>query len=146
MTLLAGLAMLALWRRRLGRVGRWALAALLCAAAALQLAAVLVLSFLDRPLDLYFDLPQLPSLLGLFRDAVGPWRELGATALALLCAAALLAAAAWAIAVCARAMQRPRAAMAVLSVAVPALCIGAVAHHAKDRTLVAFAAPDAVAE
>src|ERR1700729_990681 len=89
--LLAGLALLALSRRSLGSFWRWVLAVILCAAAGLQLASMQVLSFLDPQLDLYFDLPQVPSLVGLFRDAVGPLRAAGALMLALLSAVALLA-------------------------------------------------------
>ena len=144
--LLAGLALLALWRRRLASFWRWVLGVVLCAAAGLQLAAMLVLSLLDRQLDLYFDLPQVPSLVGLFRDAVGPFRAAGALVLVVLGVVALLAAVAWAIAVCERAVQRRHAAVTVLVLAVAAFGLGAVARDAKHETLVAFAAPAAIAD
>ena len=74
--LLAILALLALigWSgRRVGAAWRWVLAILFVTLTGLHFAAGWVAQLLDRPLDLYFDLRHVPSLAGLYLDAVG-WR------------------------------------------------------------------------
>src|SRR5579862_4357178 len=68
------LGFLGLARRRLAPAARWLLAALLLVLAALQAADTAIQHFMDRPLDVYFDLRHLPNLLGLYVDAVGIWR------------------------------------------------------------------------
>jgi len=123
MALAAGLAALTLLGRRLGRAARWALAALVLAAALLQAVAALVSSTLDRPLDLYFDLPHVPSLLGLFTQSIGPWKAAATLALAALAALALCAAVAAALGAGQRALARRGAAVAVLGAALAALAL-----------------------
>jgi hypothetical protein len=140
----AGLALLALARRPLSRVGRWLVASLLLAAALLQLVAAAVLVFLDRVLDLFFDIAHLPSLFGLFTDALGPARAGIALTLAFLGVLALLALVAWSLAILDRAIAPRRA--AVLIFALVALGIGATHWGENARTLVAFAALDDAAE
>lgn len=91
------LALLALMGRPLGATLRWLLAVFLFVAALLQFVDAKVLSIFDRVLDLYFDLPHVPSLIGLFYEAAGPWRgtatiaavALGGGVLVTLIAAAL---------------------------------------------------------
>lgn len=112
---LAVLAAAALGRRRLGRGLRWALAAVILVAALLQVVAALVQHFLDRSLDLYFDVPHLPSLFGLFTDAVGAMRADLAFALALGVMLGLLAAIAWALGAWQRALVSRQIAAGVLA-------------------------------
>jgi len=69
---LVGFFGLARWR--LGRITRWLVAALLLIAAGVQATDAAVQHFMDRPLDIYFDVRHLPNLLGLYVDAVGIWR------------------------------------------------------------------------
>src|SRR5262249_9597228 len=69
-----------------------ALAALVVAAALLNLAGAATPSLLGRDLNLYWDLRHLPSLLGLARESAGVWR--GAVATALLLGALILVGAA----------------------------------------------------
>jgi hypothetical protein len=99
---LAGLALLG---RGLGAGFRWLLAVLLFLAALLQFADAEVLSIFDRTLDLYFDLPHVPSLIGLFYDAAGPWRSTATIAAVVLGAAALVAVIAAALRTIARALE-----------------------------------------
>jgi len=138
--LAAGLGALALWRVRLGWTARLALAAVLLAAALLQAAQALVLSLLDRPLDLYFDLAHVPSLVGLAAASLGPWQAAGALVFAALAAAALVAAVAWAILAWQDVLAQRRRAVVVLAIA--ALALGQGAGHG----LVSFAAADAIAD
>jgi hypothetical protein len=72
--LIAALAGLALMGRPLSGAWRWLLALLIFMAALLQFADAVVLQLMDRELNLYFDLPQLPGLIGLFCEAEGRWR------------------------------------------------------------------------
>ncbi len=138
---LAVLAAAALGRRRLGRGLRWALAAVILVAALLQVVAALVQHFLDRSLDLYFDVPHLPSLFGLFTDAVGAMRADLAFALALGVMLGLLAAIAWALGAWQRALVSRQIAAGVL-----ALTLGGLVLAALPIRLVATAAPAAVAD
>jgi len=78
------LAVLALAGWRLPSAVRGLLAGLLCLAALLQFADAAVLALLDRQLNLYFDLPHVPQLIGLFYDAAGPWRGTAGIAATLL--------------------------------------------------------------
>src|SRR5229473_862057 len=71
---MAVLAALALAGRSLRPVWRWLLALLLCIAALLQFADAAMLGIFDRDLNLYLDLPHVPSVLALFWDAPGPRR------------------------------------------------------------------------
>jgi len=139
---LAAVALLALRGWGLGRAGHAVLTALLFAAAALQLVSALVLHLLDRSLDLYFDLAQLPSLFGLFVDAAGATRAAIATTLALAAAAGAIALIAWGLRTIERALKprdRATAALAaVMAVAVlSALPLGEI---------VSYAAPAAAAD
>ncbi|HXP32069.1 MAG TPA: hypothetical protein VN832_13330 [Stellaceae bacterium] len=120
MLLILLVACRALAGRRLPRGATIILAVLLFAAALLQAAAALVLRFLDRPLDLYFDPQHLPSLVGLFTDAMGAVRAALVLAAALLGAVALLAAIYWALRSVARALA-PRG--VVLGASVLALAV-----------------------
>jgi hypothetical protein len=133
--LLAAIALAGLARWRLGRALRIAVAALVLAAALLQFAAALVQRFLDRGLDLYFDLAQLPSLFGLFTDALGPWRATLALSAAVLVASVLLAVLAWSIGAWQKSLS-PRACAVALILALAALASGELA----------FAAPQEIAE
>src|SRR5712692_7584989 len=89
---MAVLAALALAGRSLRPAGRWLLALLLCIAALLQFADAAMLGIFDRDLNLYLDLPHVPSVLGLFWDAAGPWRGGAGIAAAALGAIAAIAA------------------------------------------------------
>ncbi len=109
----------------------------------MQFVAATVSGLLDRPLDLYFDLPQVPSLVGLFTQALGPWRAAGAAALAVLGALALVAAIAAAIGACERPLARRGIAIAALGVSAAALAIGILPRG--DEAL-SFAATDAIAD
>src|SRR5579859_4225183 len=60
--------------RRMPTGLRWTAAALLTVGALLHGIAAAVPSFLERELDLYWDLPHLPSLFGLFFAAKGFWK------------------------------------------------------------------------
>src|SRR6185437_3201290 len=73
LVLVALLAMLALAGRRLPAALRWLAAGLILLAAVLQFADAAVLAIFDRQLDLYFDLPHAPSLIGLVWVAAGAW-------------------------------------------------------------------------
>ena len=101
--LLVGLvAVFAALGRRMPTGLRWTAAALLTAGALLHAIAAAVPSFFERELDLYWDLPHVPSLLGLFFASKG-W--LKASLILLGVALALLALVA-AIALLLRAMER----------------------------------------
>ncbi len=108
LVVLALLAALALARRRLGWPARLALAVVIVAAAALQLASALVEIFLDRALDLSFDLGHVPSLVGLFVAAEGGGRAMLAAGVALVGLGALLAAVTWALGAWQMALAVPR--------------------------------------
>jgi hypothetical protein len=124
--LLGVVALLALLGRRLPTLLRWLVAAVLVVAAALQFADAVVLSLLDRELDLYFDLPHVPSLVALFYDAAGPLRGAGAIAAASIATAALIALAASALAASAEALRPPRRAAAALAIIAAALISASV--------------------
>jgi len=132
-----GVAGLARWR--IGRAAQLGLAALVLAAALLQLVAALVQRFLDRGLDLYFDVAQLPSLLGLFTEAFGPWRATAVLSGALLVLLLTLGTLAWSIGVWQK-LLTPRAS-AVALVIVAAVSAGALRWDGID-----FAAPREIAE
>jgi hypothetical protein len=73
--LLVGLvAIFAALGRRMPTGLRWAAASLLTAGALLHAIAAAVPSFFERELDLYWDLPHVPSLVGLFFAAKGWWK------------------------------------------------------------------------
>jgi hypothetical protein len=137
--LLVVLAAAALVGARLGRMGRGSLAFLLVLAAVLQLAGAFVQATLDRPLDLYFDLPQVTSLLGLLKQAEGPWLAAAIPAAMALGAIALWAASAWAIGLAEGALaQRRGASLAVLAAAGMAVLGG--------DSILSFTALDAIAD
>src|SRR5215467_12002063 len=70
--LLVGLvAVFAALGRRMPTGLRWTAASLLAAGALLHAIAAAVPSFFERELDLYWDLPHVPSLVGLFFAAKG---------------------------------------------------------------------------
>lgn len=112
--LIAVLALLALAGRRLPGWLRWLVAALVLAAALLQLADAAVLGIFDRQLNLYFDLPHVPQLLGLFFDAAGPWRGTAGIAAAVLALAAAWTLISVALAAAERALRPPSHAVAAL--------------------------------
>ncbi len=85
--LLGGLAVGTLLGRRLPLLARVGIALLVVLAAVFHLLAAAVPSFFERDLDLYWDLPHVPGLFGLFLDAAGPvkgWSALLGTLLALI--------------------------------------------------------------
>jgi len=139
---LAAVAVVTLAGGRLGRGGRGTLAAVLLGTALLQLAAALVPRFLDRALDLYFDLPQVPSLMGIVTDAVGATRAASGACVAAAGLVALLALLAWALGVVERVLATHRVATAVLALSL-ALLVGSAVSHS---TLVSFAAPAAIGD
>ncbi|HZB92048.1 MAG TPA: hypothetical protein VE397_11435, partial [Stellaceae bacterium] len=102
------LALLALTGRRLPRLLRWLVAALICLVALLQWADATVGALLDRQLNLYFDLPHVPGLVGLYWDAAGPWRGALGIAAALLAVLGAVALTARVLAAVERALRRPR--------------------------------------
>jgi len=103
--LIGVIAFLSLTGRQLAAGLRWLLAGVIFLAALLQFADAMVLSNFDRALDLYFDLPLVPSLLGLFYEAAGPWRGAATIAGAVLGAAALVALIAAALGAVGRALE-----------------------------------------
>jgi hypothetical protein len=135
---LALLALASLAGRGLGRGARIAAACVLLAAAGLQWASALVLHVLDRPLDLYFDVAHLPSLAGLFADAVGPMRAAAAAALAVAALSGAVMLIAWALGVVERALAPRSYARVVGILAALALLL--------PHAAVSFAAPHAVAD
>jgi Sulfatase len=112
--LIALLALLALAGRRQPGWLRWLVAGLVLAASLLQLADAAVLGVFDRQLNLYFDLPHVPQLLGLFYDTAGPWRGTAGIAAVLVALAAAWALIAAALAAAERALRPPRHAAATL--------------------------------
>jgi hypothetical protein len=112
------IALVALAGRRLHLWFRWLLAAVVLLAALWQVADALVLSFFDRELNLYLDLPHVPNLLGLFSGAAGPWRGvagIGAVVVALLLVLTFIA---YALGAIERALQpRVHAMVAIVLVA-----------------------------
>jgi hypothetical protein len=138
--LAAGLGALALGGMRLGSWARVALAVVILAASLLQAARALVLETLDRPLDLYFDTPHVPSLVGLAVAAAGPWRAAGAFALAALATASLLGAVAWSILAWQRLLAGRGRAVAALAIVAVALGLGGA------QGLVSFAGTQAIAD
>jgi hypothetical protein len=139
--LLAGIvAARALWRRP-GRIGPWLLAVLVLAAALLQFVAAVVSSALDRPLDLYFDLRHVPSLVGLFTQAEGAWAAAGIFALAAVALSAVLCTVAGSIGAWQRVLTTRARATTVLIVT---LAIFALGMH--GEAAVSFAATDDLAD
>lgn len=137
---LALMAALVLLGRRLGRVSRAILATLLLLAAVLQLAGTLVRHFLARGLDLYFDLGNLPSVVGLVTTAAGPVRAGLAAVLALAALVAIVLAMTWALGAWARLMTTERRAAIVL-----VLSLALVGGVAVAPGRFSAAAPDVVA-
>ena len=88
--------------RRMPTGLRWTAASLLTLGALLHAVAAAVPSFFERELDLYWDLPHVPSLLGLFFAAKG-WVKASLTLLGIVVGLVLLTAA---IAVLLRLMER----------------------------------------
>jgi hypothetical protein len=138
------LACVALAGRRLPRGTTVVLAVLLFAAALLQAVAALVPRFLERPLDLYFDPAYLPSLVGLFIDAMGAARAALVFAAALLGAVALLAAIYWALRRLERALAPRGVALGTLML-VPVL-LGAGALPARVPSPINTSASAAIAD
>jgi len=124
--LLGLLAVFSVLGRRMPTWLRWTAAGVLTLGALLHAVAAVVPSFFERELDLYWDLPHVPSLLGLFFGAKG-WLS---ASLILLGAAAALVALAVAVALLLRLMERalrgghrPQAALIVVGVSVVLLPI-----------------------
>jgi hypothetical protein len=103
--LIGVIALLSLAGRQLAAGVRWLLAGVIFLAALLQFADAMVLSIFDRALDLYFDLPHVPSLIGLFYEAAGPWRGAAAILGSALAAAAVVALIAAALGAIGRALE-----------------------------------------
>lgn len=102
------LALLALAGRRVPPWLRGLIAGLMVAAALLQFADAAVLGIFDRQLNLYFDLPHVPQLLGIFYDTAGPWRGTAGIAAAVVALLAAWALVALALAAAERALRPPR--------------------------------------
>ena len=111
---IAGIALLAVAGRHMPALARWLLAAALAVAALLQAVDAAVLSFFDRALDLYFDLPHVPRLIALFYDSAGAWRGTAAIIAAVIGMAALVWLIARALLAIERALRVPRHAAACL--------------------------------
>ncbi|HET7594173.1 MAG TPA: hypothetical protein VFK49_01905 [Stellaceae bacterium] len=124
--LIAALAVLALAGRSLRPLGRWLLALLLFIAALLQFADAAMLGIFNRELNLYLDLPHVPSVLGLFVDAAGPWRGSAELAAVLLAALAIIAAIAAVLKLAQRALVPPRHAAVCLAIVAMALVLGSL--------------------
>ena len=135
--LVAALAALALAGRPLRPVWRWLLALLLCIAALLQFADAAMLGIFDRDLNLYLDLPHVPSLLGLFWDAAGPWRGGAEIAAAALGAVAIIAALAAVLGLAQRALAPRRHATACLAIVLVALALGSLPVRGRESLLAA---------
>jgi hypothetical protein len=131
--LIALLAALALAGRRLPAMLRWALAIVIFLAAALQAADAVVLRVLERPLDLYFDLPLAPHLVALFYDAAGGWRGAAALVLAGLAVPALVVLIAAALAACERMLRPPVHAAVALGAVVAVLGAASMARLEQGR-------------
>ena len=143
--LLALLALLALAGRRLVPWLRWLLALLLVLAALLQCADAAVLGIFDRQLNLYFDLPHVPQLLGLFYDTAGLWRGTAGLvgAVALLLGAWVLVARA--LAAAERVLRPPRHAAATLALVGAVLVAAPVSGIELGRPLLGERAVPAIA-
>lgn len=98
--LAALLALIGMARLRVPGWLRGGLAALILLAALLNFADALMPALFGREPDLYWDLGQVPALLGLFYDSAGIWRGVAATAaagVALVLVFAVIVLALWAI-------------------------------------------------
>ena len=135
--LMAGLAALALAGRSLRPAWRWLLALLLFVAALLQFAVAAMLGIFDRDLNLYIDLRYVPSVLGLFWDAAGPWRGGAEIAAAALGALAVVAAIAVVLGLAQRALAPRRHAEACLAVVAVALALGSLPIYGGESLLAA---------
>ncbi len=136
------IAVCALAGRGLWTAVRWLLAITLIVLAGLQVVNATVDRMLDRPLDLYFDLRHVPSLLGLYLGAAG-WRGMVVIAgvvVALLFGIWLLASSLKAIE---RAATRPFFAIASLCVAVIGLVVAAMPIDAVNGRAIAVTAHQA---
>lgn len=98
-------AFLALLGRRLPAALRWIIAGLLTVTALFHLVATLVPGSFERELDLYWDLPHVPRLIGLFLEAAGPVKGWLAVIAVALGAVALVAAIAGLFALMERALR-----------------------------------------
>ncbi len=132
---MAVLAALALAGRSLRPAGRWLLALLLCIAALLQFADAAMLGIFDRDLNLYLDLPHVPSVLGLFWDAAGPWRGGAGIAAAALGAIAAIAAIAAVLGLAQRALAPRRHAATCLAFVAVALALGSLPIYGGESLL-----------
>ena len=137
LVLVALLAMLALAGRRLPAALRWLAAGLILLAAVLQFADAAVLAIFDRQLDLYFDLPHAPSLIGLVWVAAGAWRSMAAIAGGLLVLLATVGLIAYALAVAERALRPPRHAVTALCIVAAVLAAAPLARHELGRPVLA---------
>ena len=125
LVLAAALALFGLVGWRLPRWLRGLLALAVLLVALFHLADALMPGLFGRTIDLYWDVRQVPSVIGLFYDSAGSWRAAlltAAAAVALIAALAAIVAALWAIEWAAA--RRPAAAIAVI---VLAFVAGAVA-------------------
>ncbi|HYC12728.1 MAG TPA: hypothetical protein VEC75_00665, partial [Stellaceae bacterium] len=125
--LVAAMALLALRGRSLGVGLRRGVAGMLALAAILHLGAVLVPATFERELDLFWDIPELPALLGRFLAGSG-WLLLAGLALGGI---GLAVANSLAIGVMGRAIDclaRPRAVLAIACAGVALAVIGGAAY------------------
>lgn len=135
LVLLAVLGALALAGWRLKRWQRGVLAAAVGAAALLDLLDALVERFLDRGLDLYFDLRYVPSLLGLVADSAGTWRLAGILAAVAAALIAVLAAVYWSLGAVEHALLLRRRAAVSLGAAIAVLALPPLLPPVSNRAL-----------
>jgi hypothetical protein len=134
--LLGVIAVLALAGRRLPGALRWLLALLIFIAALVQFVDAVVLSFLDRELDLFFDLPHVPKLLSLFAEAAGVWRATAAVMAAVLGGVAVIWLFQCAVAAVERALRPSRHAAVCLGIIAATLGTAAVSRVGEGQALV----------
>ena len=113
--LVGAMALLALLGRSVPRPLRWIVAAFLALAALLHLGTVLFPAAFERELDLFWDLPVLPELLGLAVGG-GGWLALAGVALSGVAFAVLIAAVLGEMERALRGARRPQAALALAGV------------------------------
>lgn len=127
------LALLALMGWRLPRLLRWGLGVFLALLAVFHLAGAVVLSFFERDLDLYFDLPQIPNLVLLFAEALGPIKGWLAVACMTLGVVGLVMAIAILLGSMERALAGPY--RAPITLAAAGLCLALVPMHLVSTNL-----------
>jgi hypothetical protein len=123
LVLAAFLALVGMAGLRLPSPLRLVLAAILLFAALLNFADALMPALYGREPDLYWDLPQVPALFGLYYDSVGVWRGAAATAgggVALVLVFAVIVLALWAI----ERVAARRRGIAVALIALAVLALG----------------------